>query len=82
MANAQAAMPVLGIAERLVGAPHALDAARTLTATAFGFVSMELSGAFRLGGDVDAAWSYTVDAVIDAVAAPAPIATRSSRIGR
>jgi AcrR family transcriptional regulator len=78
-ANARAAVPVLQVAERLAGPSHALDAARTLTATTFGFVSMELAGAFRLGGDVDAAWSYAVDAIIDALAVPAPIATRSSR---
>jgi AcrR family transcriptional regulator len=94
-ANAQAAVPVLEVAERLVGPSRALDAARALTATTFGFVSMELAGAFRLGGDVDAAWSYTVDAIIDAIAASGPmatgpiaswrsgpIATRSSRAGR
>lgn len=75
-ANAQAAVPVLGVAQRLVGEDHALDAARALTATTFGFVSMELAGAFRLGGDVDAAWAYTVDTLIDA------IATRSSRTRR
>lgn len=86
-ANAQAAVPVLAVAQRLVGEAHALNAARALTATTFGFVSMELAGAFRLGGDVDAAWSYAVDALISAIAASAPIATRpiagrSSRDGR
>lgn len=67
-ANAQAAVPVLEVAERLVGAPHALDAARTLTATTFGFVAMELAGAFRLGGSVEGAWTYLVDTLVTALA--------------
>jgi hypothetical protein len=28
---------------------------------------MELSGSFRLGGDVDEAYRYGVDAIVDAV---------------
>ena len=36
-------------------------AARTVTAWAHGFVTMELAGAFRLGGDVDRAFAYGVD---------------------
>ena len=44
--------------EALAGPDHVLEAARTVVAWASGFVGMELAGAFRLGGDVDAAFDY------------------------
>jgi AcrR family transcriptional regulator len=66
--NARAAAPLVELAQRLVGPDHALEAARLLTAFARGFVSMELSGAFRLGGDVDEAYRYGVDVLVDALA--------------
>jgi AcrR family transcriptional regulator len=65
--NRQASEPILRVAEALVGPEHALEAARTLTAFAYGFVSMELSGAFRLGGSVDEAYRYGVDAIAAAL---------------
>jgi AcrR family transcriptional regulator len=68
--NAQAAAPVLALAARLVGPDRALDAARLITAFTHGFVSMELTGAFRLGGNVDEAFRYGVDALVDALATP------------
>jgi hypothetical protein len=37
-------------------------------AWAQGFVSMELAGAFRLGGDIDAAWHFGIVRLIDALA--------------
>jgi hypothetical protein len=46
-----------------------LEAARLFVAFAHGFVSMELAGAFRLGGDVDRAWRTGVRTIVDAVAA-------------
>jgi AcrR family transcriptional regulator len=42
-------------------------AARTVVAWASGFVGMELAGAFRLGGDVDAAFAYGVERIADAI---------------
>ncbi|MBD7956363.1 TetR/AcrR family transcriptional regulator [Microbacterium sp. Sa4CUA7] len=54
----RASAPVLQAAREAVGEQRALDAARFVTAWATGFVSMELAGAFRLGGDVDAAFEY------------------------
>ena len=54
----RSAAPLIRAASALVGADDALDAARLLTAWATGFVQMELSGAFRLGGDVDRAFDY------------------------
>ena len=67
--NEAAAAPLLALAERLVGHDRALDAARLVTAFANGFISMELSGAFRLGGDVDDAYRYGVGVLVDALAA-------------
>ncbi len=44
---------------RRTGRPaQALEAARTITAWAYGFISMELADAFNLGGDVDRAYEY------------------------
>lgn len=54
----RASEPVLRGARAAVGEARALDEARLLTAWATGFVNMELSGAFRLGGDVDEAFEY------------------------
>jgi AcrR family transcriptional regulator len=42
----------------------ALDAGRTFVAWAHGFVSMELAGGFRLGGDVDAAYRAGVELIL------------------
>lgn len=60
--------PVLRVAAELAGPEQALDAARTITAWMNGFVSMELAGAFRLGGDVDRAFEYGVERLADAFA--------------
>jgi hypothetical protein len=39
-----------------------------VVAWAHGFVSMELAGAFRLGGDVDDAFAFGVDRLASALA--------------
>ena len=65
--NVQASAPLLAVAQRLVGPDRALDAARLITAFAHGFVSMEINGAFRLGGDVDEAYRYGIDVLVDAL---------------
>lgn len=57
---ARSAAPVLRACAAAVGEEDALDAARLFTAWATGFLQMELSGAFRLGGDVDRAFDYGV----------------------
>ena len=65
--TAAASEPLLRVTERLVGSERALEAARLVTAFAHGFVLMELTGAFRLGGDVDDAYRYGVGVLVDAL---------------
>jgi AcrR family transcriptional regulator len=60
---------LLSVARDLAGPERALEAARTIVSWAHGFVSMELAGAFRLGGDVDAAFDYGIDRLARALAA-------------
>ncbi|TQL47017.1 TetR family transcriptional regulator [Homoserinimonas aerilata] len=57
---------------RLVGPDDALEAARLFTAWAHGFVGMELSGAFRMGGDVDRAFDYGIDHLVASLTPMAP----------
>jgi len=63
----RSAAPVRRVVAALAGPEHELSAARMLTAWAHGFVSMELAGAFQLGGDVDEAWEYALDGLITAL---------------
>lgn len=58
---------ILRVAAELAGESDALEAARLLTAWATGFISMELNGAFRLGGEIDRAWDYGVTRIVGAV---------------
>lgn len=59
----------LRVIAELVGPAHALPAARTIVAWANGFITMELTGAFRLGGDVQQAWDFGLDRILAAVRA-------------
>jgi len=59
--------PVLTIAQSLVGDEDALAAARMITAWATGFISMELAGAFQLGGEVDVAFAYGIERLSEAL---------------
>jgi len=61
---AAAAGPVLRVATDLAGPDRALDAARTVTAWASGFLRMELAGDFQLGGDVPRAFEFGLQALI------------------
>lgn len=65
--GAAASAAVLKLTEELAGKDHALEAARTLTAWATGFVSMELNGGFNLGGDVERAWQFGVTMILKAI---------------
>jgi AcrR family transcriptional regulator len=60
----RSAAPLIRAASALVGEDDALDAARLFTAWATGFLQMELSGAFRLGGDVDRAFDYGLSRIL------------------
>jgi AcrR family transcriptional regulator len=51
----------------VAGPQHALPAARTIVAWANGFITMELAGAFRLGGDIEQAWDFGLDRILTAV---------------
>jgi len=75
--GAAASAAVLRVASELAGERNALAAARTFTAWAAGFVSMELNGSFRLGGDVDEAWEFGVAGIVAAISGgrAAPAAT-------
>ena len=55
------AASVVRVASVLAGPELALEAARMIAAWAHGFISMELAGAFRLGGDVDRAYDFGVE---------------------
>jgi len=68
--GAAASEAVLQLAESLVGRQHSLDAARTLTAWASGFISMELNGGFNLGGAVEQAWQFGLGSILNALAIP------------
>ena len=59
---------LLRVVEELAGPQQALLAARMLVAWANGFITMELAGAFRLGGDVDEAWTYGLNRLLTAAA--------------
>ena len=65
----RSSVPVIRASAALVGDDDALDAARLFTAWATGFLQMELSGAFRLGGDVDHAFDYGLGRLIAGLAA-------------
>jgi AcrR family transcriptional regulator len=67
-ARADAVAPLLELLARLVEKPDdRLPAARMLTAFLHGFVSMEIEGAFKLGGDVTTAFDYGLEKLVAAL---------------
>jgi hypothetical protein len=56
----------------VAGERDALPAARTLVPWVLGFVTMELAGGFRLGGDVEQAWRFGLDRLLIAISRPDP----------
>ena len=75
-ALAAAGEPVVNAMTRLAGPSEALEGARTFVAWAHGFVSMELAGAFRLGGDLDDAYAFGIESILNGVSASATPASR------
>ncbi|MGO9983887.1 MAG: TetR/AcrR family transcriptional regulator [Rhodomicrobium sp.] len=75
-----AAQPVLDLLCRRLGdANAALSGARAFTAFCHGFVSMELAGAFRLGGDIEAAFAEGVEVLLAGIIARAGIASSTGK---
>jgi len=62
-----ATQAILSAAGELAGEEHKLEAARLVVAWATGFISMELNGAFQLGGNVDDAWEFGVERIVAAI---------------
>ena len=62
--RAAALEPVMTALAELVDGDDQLPAARMLTAFLHGFVSMEIAGAFRMGGDVQRAFVYSLDRLL------------------
>ena len=60
------------IVREMAGPDDLLEAARTVVAWAHGFVTMELAGAFRLGGDVDRAFAFGAQRIAAAISTPRP----------
>ena len=65
--SARSSATLLRIVAELAGPQHVLLAARTIVAWANGFITMELAGAFRLGGDVEQAWTFGLDQILAAI---------------
>jgi AcrR family transcriptional regulator len=63
--------PVVRAMTRLAGPKEALEGARTFVAWAHGFVTMEMAGAFRLGGDLAAAYAFGVETILTGVSGSA-----------
>jgi AcrR family transcriptional regulator len=68
--NAQVGAVVLRATRELAGPGEALAAARTVVAWLNGFLTMELNGSFRLGGDVEAAFDYGIERIVDGISRP------------
>ena len=60
---------ILRVTAQLAGERDALEAARTLTSWATGFIGMELTGSFRFDGDIDRAWDYGARHLVEAITA-------------
>ncbi len=67
-ATAAVTQPVIDATRALCGEARGLDAARTLTAWATGFIIMENNGGFRLDGDVEEAWRFGLERILEAIA--------------
>jgi len=73
--------PIVEALGRLVDPDDALPAARTFVAFAHGFTSLELAGGFRLGGDVDAAYTSGIELILAGLSGPGSPRSGSRRRG-
>jgi AcrR family transcriptional regulator len=69
-ALARASQPIITAVGDLVGPGEALEGARLVTAWVNGFATMELAGAFRLGGDIEDAFEFGLKRIIAALTSP------------
>lgn len=69
-ASRRAAEPVMEVFARLVAPHEVLPAARTFTAWASGFISMELAGVMRNEGDIDVAFEWGLERITRAICRP------------
>jgi len=65
-----ASAPILRLCAATVGERDALAAARLITAWCAGFLTMELAGAFRLGGDLDESFDFALERLTAALSVP------------
>lgn len=66
-AYARVATTLVDLVGQLVGPDQALETARIVTAYANGYLSMELTGGFHLGGDLDAGYRHGVEVLLAAL---------------
>ena len=59
--------PIVRAMAAIAGESDALEGARTFVAWAHGFVTMELAGAFRLGGDLESAYLFGIESILAGV---------------
>jgi AcrR family transcriptional regulator len=74
----RAVEPLFRTIAALAGPEQELEAARTVVAWARGFIEMELSGAFKLGGNVEDAYRFGVERLIAAIELPRSGRARSA----
>jgi AcrR family transcriptional regulator len=63
-ARAQSVAPLFEVLRATLAEADVLPAARMLTAFLHGFVAMETSGAFQLGGDVQKAFDFSLERLV------------------
>jgi AcrR family transcriptional regulator len=66
--NIKTSAAIRAAISQLVGESRTLDASRLYVAFAHGFVSLEIAGTFRLGGDPSTAYHEGIDTLIGAIA--------------